>query len=362
VKQYNHIMKKDVDKDKEDEEPLKFYDSKLIVYGIAILLVFTLICFIPKWLIQPAGNSKLDFSRSGEIGDTIGGIMGPFVAICAAILTFLAFWIQFKANQQQARQFKIQARDARIDRFENRLSDLIKIHRDNLNEIEIDDFTGRKAFIPMFQELKYIYFCVKEFFIHSYDNEILLDIAYRIFYLGTADTSLILIHQSLKDKLPTQEIKGLLSHLQRHKDLDKTNTLITLETEGLTRQFILEYEPFEGHISKLGHYFRHLYYTIKFIDSQKESFLDEEEKYEYAKTVRAQLSDYEQLLLFYDICSAFGKSWISKGFIRSYRMIKNLPLPLADFGRTPEAIFENDIKYWAGRGKYFFEWKDKNWS
>lgn len=43
--------------------------------------------------------SIVDFTETGEIGDTIGGIMGPFVAIGAAFLTFMAFWVQKEANE-----------------------------------------------------------------------------------------------------------------------------------------------------------------------------------------------------------------------------------------------------------------------
>lgn len=46
-------------------------------------------------------HSWIDFSTTGQIGDTIGGIMGPFIAIAAAGLTFIAFWVQCKANIQR---------------------------------------------------------------------------------------------------------------------------------------------------------------------------------------------------------------------------------------------------------------------
>ena len=68
---------------------------KSFVWFIGIAL---LICCLP-WLL--AKHSWIDFSTTGEIGDTIGGIMGPFIAIAAAGLTFIAFWVQYKANIQQ---------------------------------------------------------------------------------------------------------------------------------------------------------------------------------------------------------------------------------------------------------------------
>ena len=48
---------------------------------IWFLVIALLICCLP-WLL--AKHSWIDFSTTGEIGDTIGGIMGPFIAIAAA--------------------------------------------------------------------------------------------------------------------------------------------------------------------------------------------------------------------------------------------------------------------------------------
>lgn len=57
------------------------------LYAIAIILVMPFI-LANKWFYI------VDFSQSGQVGDTIGGVMGPFIALIAAFLTFMAFWIQ----------------------------------------------------------------------------------------------------------------------------------------------------------------------------------------------------------------------------------------------------------------------------
>lgn len=349
----------------EDDKPIQFFDKKFVVSIGIIVFIFLIICFFPKWFVKPATSSFLDFSSTGQIGDTIGGIMGPFVAICAAILTFLAFWIQYKANQQQARQFKVQAKDARIDRFENRLSELIKIHRDNLNEIEVAGISGRKAFIDMFNELRFVYYCVKDHFNSTVDKNSniiflkddgasLLDIAYRVFYLGIGPKSDKLLFITLTDRLSNHQIQDLLNSISQYKNLSRLNKPLVVNNI----PFKLAYTPLDGHISKLGHYFRHLYHVIKFIAEQDSNFIKEDQKYNYAKTVRAQLSDHEQLLLFYNINSIFGKPWIQDGYLRRFRIIKNLPVPLADFGVLPAEIFKDDIKYWLDRGQCFFQWDE----
>lgn len=42
-----------------------------------------------------------------EIGDSIGGILNPIIGITGSILTFLAFYIQYKANKEQRKYFFI---------------------------------------------------------------------------------------------------------------------------------------------------------------------------------------------------------------------------------------------------------------
>jgi len=76
----------------------------------------------------------------------------------------LAFYVQYKANEQQRTQFEdeLKKRDLekieqdktwRIERFENKFYQLLALHRDNVNEMQIG--TGenigykRKVFVLM---------------------------------------------------------------------------------------------------------------------------------------------------------------------------------------------------------------------
>ncbi|WP_373803546.1 hypothetical protein [Bacteroides heparinolyticus] len=94
----------------------KFFWISLIIF----LSLVIGICFLPSIL---TGEGEPDFSQKGQIGDTIGGIMGPFVAIIAAWLTFIAFWVQFKANNQQRH-------DIAIERFENTVFELVHVQQE----------------------------------------------------------------------------------------------------------------------------------------------------------------------------------------------------------------------------------------
>ena len=52
---------------------------------VGFILLVALVCLLPSII---TGKVEPDFSGKGQIGDTIGGIMGPFVAIIAAWLIF----------------------------------------------------------------------------------------------------------------------------------------------------------------------------------------------------------------------------------------------------------------------------------
>lgn len=58
----------------------------------------------------------------------------------------------------------------------------------------------------------------------------------------------------------------------------------------------------------LGLYFRQLYHIVKMV-ATSQVMVDEKEKYEYVKILRTQLSDYEQILLYYNSLANMGKKW-----------------------------------------------------
>lgn len=73
----------------------------LIISGLVIIFSF----LSPLIFTLPASSDSFDFTKTGPIGDTIGGILNPFIALAGVLLTFLAFYMQIKANQIQITQF-----------------------------------------------------------------------------------------------------------------------------------------------------------------------------------------------------------------------------------------------------------------
>ncbi len=71
--------------------------------GFSILLII-FGCLAPVVFTQC--NSCVDFTETGQIGDTIGGTMSPIVAIAGVFMTFIAFLMQINANRIQSEQLK----------------------------------------------------------------------------------------------------------------------------------------------------------------------------------------------------------------------------------------------------------------
>lgn len=89
------------------------YDNKVLIrVTMVILIVFVVILTLPYFLTREYG--WIDFTETGQIGDTIGGITAPFIAVCSAYITFLAFWVQYTYNKRQKT-------DLFQERFENNL-------------------------------------------------------------------------------------------------------------------------------------------------------------------------------------------------------------------------------------------------
>lgn len=265
---------------KENSKKNKTFTFDFWIYLAIFLALIVIICCFPAWFTKPG---KLDFRNTGQIGDTIGGIMGPFVAIAAAILTFLAFWVQFKANEQQRK-------DIALERFENNLFQLIQIQ---------EEITNNLSFTP-------------------------IDGADRLY--GS------IFHGRQVFKILYNE-KGFT-----HSEWGLKSSII--------KDGIISYEE-DKDIGVLDHYFRHLYRVFKFIDEAPIFINEKKKKYEYACIMRASLSQYELIMLFYNCLSRNGREKF-KPLIERYAIFNNLRVELLATDREKELYaskFQDDYAF-----------------
>jgi hypothetical protein len=103
--------------------------------------------------INVFGPGKIDFSITGQFGDFIGGVVGTLISGSGFIFLYLTF--------------KEQRESVAKERFESKFFDLLKIHRDNVSELNYskfensreENYLGRKVFQVITKEVQD---CLKE--------------------------------------------------------------------------------------------------------------------------------------------------------------------------------------------------------
>jgi hypothetical protein len=79
-----------------------------------------------------------------------------------------------------------------------------------------------------------------------------------------------------------------------------------------------------------------MYNAIKLVDDDND--LSTKEKEKLIKIYRAQLSNPELYIIFYNVASRFGYNWQKNDFIRKYEFLKNIPRGYAE-AFEPEQFF-----------------------
>lgn len=311
-------------------------------------------------------DSSIDLTKSGEVGDFIGGVIGTIFSFTGIILLVLTL------NEQSKTSFK--------DRFESNFFELLKLHRQNVDEIIIEKkvfvshgksetktFEKRKAFAQIMDDFVICRTEVKPFFRKKREDDIYeenyakqlkdkfkitnsnlnltylakINIPYCIVFYGVDSEGIMILKRLFKGKYKEKFTEDLLnyvrlkpveesyywnkwssiSEIKNYKTRIQVAKLIQLRRNDLSSNINVEVDTltdmyfyknnfvkyYGGHQFRLGHYFRHLFQSFKYVNTQ--SKLSEDEKYFYAKTLRAQLSTYEQALLFVNSLSFLGLVW-----------------------------------------------------
>jgi hypothetical protein len=263
----------------------------------------------------------IDRQSAGQLGDFVGGYFGTLFSLATVVLVVRTLNNQVEASKE--------------DHLETKYFELLKMHRDNVSEMELGGATHRKVFVLMFYEFRKALESTQRIAEESnleLDQRKLLEVAYCFLFFGVGSNSsrMLRIYLAEFDVKFVQAVEQELTEPGRRAQIKK----------------VLKYAPFEGHQSRLGHYYRHLYQLVKYVDRQT----IEIDKYEYVKTIRAQLSTHEQALLLLNSFTKMGEVWWIEGFITNYRLVRNIPPDFFDKTTELDTSKLFDPKY--------FEWED----
>jgi hypothetical protein len=345
--QLNKRMQKHLKQNKGSAPDLPTESNWYIYPALTLAIIAIIGAFCAPYLYTDISGLK-ETKDTGAMGDTIGGLMNPYIALAGVIITGLAFYMQYEANKQQRTLFLLeqnsnkeelqdqidrQDSERKLQQFEAQFYEMIRLHRDNVSELRIKGYDfeevgfelrrfettteGRKVFITMKTELEVILAVIIKSQPLDADN---FKMAYDVFFAGL---------DKFRRKYPAHSILeiALRSARQGH-EFPMPGQVFTNQDRkefinGINLNF--NYKPFSGHASRLGHYFRHLYLIVKSVVFNNTLDTDEK-KMVYLRILRAQLSNHEQIMLFYNWLSNYGEGWDNEKhhFFTKYNMIHNL--------------------------------------
>ncbi len=235
-----------------------------LFFVIAMVMgVVAIYCFYIQFGENPLSNKQEHWA---QFGDFIGGVLNPVYAFLALIALLLTL--------------RVQATELSLSTEELRNS--AKALFDQNKSLELQNFES-----TFFQMVK----------LH---NDLVAGIDFHSGGLVTAvgrDSFRVLYKRFLKAMEPVGR-----------------GDYLTYE-EG----FVAAYTDFFEHNEhNLGHYFRNLHRIYKFIDESNSS-----KKSDYAGIIRAQLSSFELLLIFYNGKTKYGEKF--KRNMERYAMFENMP-------------------------------------
>jgi len=244
-------------------------DKKDIVRISTLFVIITVIWVIYWFLV----DWKIPHDDLASFGEKFGAINALFAGLAFAGVIYTVY-LQRKELQLQRDEIKRSTEELKgqkeamnLQRFENKFFQMLELHRQNLNSISSNiDQVGRMS--------------GREFFKYS-----------------------------------SAEIRNWYQYYCVNSENEKK--LLVLANV---------YTTYYGrHKGELGHYFLNLYHIVNYIDKTPEINIKEKEF--YMKLLRAQLSNFEVLLLAYNCISFYGSEKF-KPLIEKYKLLNNLDFEL----------------------------------
>lgn len=313
----------------------------VIIIGLMVVTFYLVLQIDFTHIIRQCVNyrfsSKDSVVYSYNVVNTVSGIVSPFLTFIALCVAYRTYKDQNKSNKEalekqnqslneqknaneenmrlQNANIKEQNEQFRISLFENHLFQMI----DQQHKLEERIIAKHGSFRDLYNQFCYIYEITKEIMteikvedkikdkIKKEKNESgkeikneevekegkeefknkTLEIAYYIFYFGVD-----------RDFVCDQTGKNIEEYFS--KDFAKK----------LFEKLNLAHGWFHNQKSEeLGIYYRNLFNAIWYID-HKCPVDDREKKEEYAKLMRTNISDFAQLMLYYNMQGKRGKAWL----------------------------------------------------
>lgn len=286
-------------------------------------MFWTWFCFPFPWILYAIDPSKFSswtqcINQTVENYGNIGSLLAGLTAIASVLLLYETLREQQKSNQH--------------NEFESRYFKLLEANRKTADQMKWtapdgNEYHGSQVFQIMLELIENSYKTLTTRDLPSespvpylpwqgvsVEQKHFINIAYKVVFWGLDTRGKSILEKSdANDLISSESIRMLDARM------GTSTTGIRLENGGFH--------------AYTGHYFRMLYQSIRYVNEQDS--LTYRQKYEYVKMLRAQLSNMETAVLFYDSLSDLGADWelswqgansnINKQLITKYNLIGNLP-------------------------------------
>lgn len=258
--------------------------KKTGIRALSIMCIGIVIIFLISWfLIDHYIESK---EERGTFGDKFGSINALFSGLAFAGLIYTIILqrkdlemqreeleLTRKEMKEQTAEFEKQNQTSRLQQFENTFFNMLNLQQSIVNDLRITLNKRRKG------ETIAIEYRGRDVFYASF---------YRESFVWTRDGE-------------ENEYEGGLSTILQNWGLYGYNNAAYTTV-------------------RYDHYFRHLFHMLKFVDETE--WMDDKLKYKYTSILRATISPYELVWIYYNGLSEVGARL--KSYIEKYSLLKNL--------------------------------------
>src|SRR5690554_629341 len=350
LKKYKKILNRNRNRRKKLDKFLKLY--KLYPILFIFVTLFIVIAAISAIVLAVANWEWFELKSKNELGDAFGGLTNPIIAFIGVIVTFLAFYIQYKFNLEQSKLIAIQRKErlddieksdkySKREYFDKKFYELLKMHNANVDNLTIKhingEIIGRQCFDKFIEEIHLYTLMFDKFRSQIKTNRIVesevksdLKNAYLIFFYGIRNQ---LSLQRFDNEDYIKEVKSEIFVMYNYSlsghygAIESQINRLNIDVTGINLP-VYYFNLGDGYHNQLSLYFRFLFMLVKFVVDEDEKIIDYKSKREYLKIVRTQLSNAEQQLIFYNWYVGMGSNWENdkNKFLTDYRIIHNIDI------------------------------------
>lgn len=284
-----------------------FNKEKSIIFFLIILSILLIFfSFLTPYLFTQVSFLKTYSGKSTEIGDTIGGLMSPFIALTGVLITFLAFFIQYNANQEIYKQIKTDKTNFYIDKMIQNFSKIqesfnLESYKIYGSSIEKSITVGKNIFKLFQNELSLSNYILYKNNCTDEEEDINYKEAFNIVYYGINSwiKYLTYLKYDLKDNAIYFDIYNDFNLAFKNNDISQMNSLLQIigfDKEFSDRLYICKNPIFEGFSDELKIYFNSYTNLLRIIFYNEN--LEEFEKDYYFEILDSMLSIEEENMIY----------------------------------------------------------------